>query len=89
MTPEVHRTSSAVQVGAVGDYVGTNPSLADIPASLSCLVRAGVVLATPAGKPLVHSQKPLIEAIAQEAEGGRGLQLDSLTLYSMLCTLRD
>jgi len=81
--------SLRVQVGAVGDHVGTNPVLADIPTGWSCLVRDGVALTTPAGKPVAHRGKRLIEAIAAEAKSREGLQLDRLSLYSLFCTLRD
>ena len=82
-------TKSRVSVAAVGNHVGQNPVLQGIAADWSCLVRDGAVLATPGGKSIAHAEKRLIEAIAKEATSRKGLQLASLTLYSMFCTMKD
>jgi hypothetical protein len=80
---------SGVKVAVVGDLQPESRVLAGIPAEWFCVVRDGLVLQTPGGRPLAHPKRPLIEAVAREGTSKKGLQLDSLTLYSMLCTMQD
>jgi hypothetical protein len=54
-----------------------------------CLTKRGRVLKTPAGIPIAHPNRLLLEAIQTEAEGEKGLQLGSLSIYSMFCTMKD
>jgi len=51
------------------------------------LLRDAEVLTTPERKPVAHPEEPLVAAIAQEARSKKGLQFDSLTPYSMSCTM--
>lgn len=78
-----------VQVGSVGGSSAANPILRGIAPGWSCLLRDGKVLLTPGGTPLVHPEGPLLEAIAVEGRSKKGLRLECLSMYSMLCTLKD
>lgn len=52
------------------------------------LAKRGTVTKTPKGRRLVHPSRPLLVAVAAKTAKD-DLDLRSLTLYSMLCTLKD
>lgn len=52
------------------------------------LAKGGTVMKTPKGKRLVHPSRPLLAAVAAKTTPD-DLDLRNLTLYSMLCTLKD
>lgn len=54
-----------------------------------CLLAEGSIVATPAGRPITHSNRKLLEAIAKEGNGAGGLVLDEITLYRMYCLMVD
>lgn len=66
-------TKTGFEVAVVGDRRRGSPTLNDTPGDWFCLVRDGSVLKTPGGQPVAHPKRGLIDAIAREGRGRKGL----------------